>query len=197
MSPLPRGALVRVLVVLTLLAVQLGTVLPASALTALPTDVRQSSKSFDMDGTVDCTGGCTRTVLVNGVARTILTLLTESIGQPAKPVEVDVTGVLDDLPTIRQGRYLKLEVEATPEGRYLALTVQMELEGTESQGRATGSARPAEQPDRNEDEDDEKPTTPRPACRTVTLSLTGSPIAQSGGVATVTATPLGESRPYR
>ena len=79
------------------------TALPASAAVSVPTDVRQSPKPFDMDGTVDCTGGCTRTVFVNGVARTILTLITESIGQPAKPVEVDVTGVLDDLPTIRQG----------------------------------------------------------------------------------------------
>ena len=131
------------------------------------------------EGSVVCGDPCGAQQASDG--RWILTLVTDALGPPPRPVTLDVTEVIRDLPRIEPGDFLSFDVDDVPnaQGRYLAKSINKPRDGQETSDRD-------EQPEQeNEDNPSNSAGAPQP---TLSLALSSPTLAEAGGSTILTVT---------
>ena len=150
-----RAALARLLALLAVLLVAGIAVVPAR--TAAETVVA---------GWLDCGRASGATCTVGPT----LTLRSTDLG--GTTVTINVSWLLDQLPTLEQDDWLIFEVEILPDGTAQATSLVPSTDGTINTGQTTGSRRVREQPEPDNDEDEPPPVQATP---TTTASVTATP----------------------
>lgn len=193
-----RGVVVRRLVPLAALCVLiLNVATPRAGL----------SREIVLDGIVNCGQRSGRPCELG----TTLVLLSDDSGS-RQPYTIDVSWVLRQLGRVRQDDRLVLELEQAPDGTLRAIrVVELVTDGTVNPGASSGSLRAAEQPKR-EDNDNNRPigadatptptvtpTSTAPTGRTETPTSTATPsptvVLTATVTLTATATPTATASP--